>query len=60
MWSLHKKMAIKKMNRIMINVTKMVPDLSDMMYEDRLREMELMALVQRKERADLIKLYISW
>ncbi len=36
---------------------KLVPEISNMTYEDRLREMELPTLEQRRERANIITLY---
>ena len=35
----------------------MVPELSELTYEDRLREMGLTTLQDRRERGDLITLY---
>ena len=37
--------------------TKMVPELGELTYEDRLREMGLPTLQDRRERGDLITLY---
>ena len=37
--------------------TKMVPELKDLTYEERLKEMELPTLQARRERGDLITMY---
>ncbi len=37
--------------------TKLVPEISNMIYEDRLKEMDLPALEQRRERGDMITSY---
>ncbi len=36
---------------------KLVPEISNMTYEDRLKEMELPTLEQRRERGDMITSY---
>ncbi len=36
---------------------KLVPEISNMTYEDRLREMELLTLEQRREKGDMIALH---
>ena len=37
--------------------TKMVPEMVEMTYEERLREMDLLTLEQRRERGDLIQVF---
>ena len=53
----HKKKHLLKLERIQRIATKMVPDLENWKYEDRLKEMHLTTLKQRIERGDLIVLY---
>ena len=56
MWSPNAKKDIKKLERIQRVATKMVPELSELTYEDRLREMGLPTLQDRRE-GELITLY---
>ncbi len=53
-WSPYKKKHVKKLERIQRIATKMVPELKDLTYEERLEEMKLSALEERRERGDLI------
>ncbi len=46
---------INKLERIQMMATKIVPELEGLQYEERLREINLQALEQRKERGELIK-----
>ena len=48
-WSLHKKKHVLKFERIQRIATKMVPDLEDLTYEERLKEMHLTTLKERRE-----------
>lgn len=48
----HKKEAIVKLKRTQSMRTKMVPELLHMMFEDGLKEMELMTLEQRERKSD--------
>lgn len=48
-WSPWKK-DIRKLESIHRITTKMVPEIQNMSYEDRLKEMELLALEQRRKR----------
>ena len=43
-WSPHKKKHVLKLERIQRIATKMVPDLGDLPYEERLKEMHLTTL----------------
>ncbi len=54
--SSHKK-EVKKLERIQRIATKLVPEIMNMAYEDRLREMEMPTLEERRERGDMITLY---
>ncbi len=53
-WLPNKKKGIKKLERIQTNL---VPEISSMEYENRLKEMELPMLEQRRERGDMITTY---
>ena len=55
-WSQHTK-DIKKLERIQTTATKMVPELRELEYEDRLKETGLPTLQDRKERGYLIMMY---
>ena len=56
-WSPHTKKNIRKLERVQRAATKMVPELSGMSYEERLKKMELPTLEKRRERGDLINVY---
>ena len=56
-WSPHKKKNIRKLERVQRAATKMVPELKDMTYEERLKVLDLPTLEQRRERGDLISIY---
>ena len=56
-WSPHMKKHIRKLERVQRAATKMVPELRDLAYDERLREMELPTLQARRERGDLIMMY---
>ena len=53
-WSPHKKKHVLKLETIQRIATKMVPELEELTYEERLKEMHLTTL---KERGDLITIY---
>ena len=46
-----------KLERIQRIATKMVPELEDLTYEERLKEIHLTTLKERRERGDLITIY---
>ena len=56
-WYPHKKKHSLKLERIQIIATKMVPELEDLSYKERLKEMHLTTLKKRRERDDLITIY---
>ena len=56
-WSPHMKKDINKLERIQRTATKMVPELEVLDYEERLKEMGLPSLRQRRERGDMITIY---
>ena len=49
-WSPHMKKHVLKLERIQRIATKMVPELEDITYEERLKEMHLTTLKERRER----------
>ncbi len=51
------KKEIRKLERIQRIATKLIPEISNITYKDRLREMDLPTLEQRRERRDMITLY---
>ena len=57
-WSPNAKKDIRKLERIPKVATKMVPELREPTYEDRLKEMGLPTLQDRRERGDLKTLYL--
>ena len=56
-WSPHKKKDIRKLERIQRAASKMVPEIKDLTYEERLMKMGLTTLTDRRERGDLITTY---
>merc|ERR1712035_247280 len=56
-WSPYKKKHIRKLERIQRIATKMVAELKELTYEERLKEMKLPTLEERRERGDLITIY---
>ena len=48
---------MRKLERIQRIATKMVPEMRDLTYEERLKEMKLPTLEERRERGDLITIY---
>ena len=56
-WSPHNKKDIRKLERVQRAATKMAPELRDLNYEERLKEMALTTLESRRERGDLINVY---
>ena len=56
-WSPHTKKNIRKLERVQRAATKMVPELRDLTYEERLRELALPTLESRRVRGDLISVY---
>ena len=46
-----------KLERIQKIATKMVPELKELTYEERLKEMHLTTLKERRARGDLIKIF---
>ncbi|XP_045126266.1 uncharacterized protein LOC123513260 [Portunus trituberculatus] len=57
MWSPHTKKNIRKLERVQRAATKLVPELKDLTYEERLRKLEIPTLESRRERGDLIGIY---
>ena len=62
-WSPHKKKDVRKLERIQRTSTKMIPELKDLSYKERLEEIGLATLQERRERGDQIttfKLITTW
>ena len=56
-WSPYKKKHIKKLERLQRMATKMVPEIRELTYEERLRAMDLPTMEKRRERGDLIQIF---
>ena len=56
-WSPHTKKNIRKLERVQRAATKLVPELREMTYMERLKKMEIPTLESRRERGDLISVY---
>ena len=56
-WNPYLKKDIECLEKIQHRATKLVPELRNLEYSDRLRELNLYTLEQRRERGDLIEAY---
>jgi len=56
-WSPYKQKYIDLIERVQQRATKMVPGLRRMSYDDRLKELKLTRLVERRFRGDMIEAY---
>ena len=56
-WSPHLKKDIRKLERVQRAATKLVPELRDLGYEERLDRMQIPSLEIRRERGDLINVF---
>ena len=56
-WNPYLKKDIECLEKIQHRATKLVPELRNLEYRDRLRELNLYTLEQRRERGDLIEVY---
>ena len=54
-WSPHKLKHIRKLESVQRAATKMIPELQDQFYEERLARMQLPTLEKRRERRDIKK-----
>ena len=56
-WGPHYKEGIKAIEKIQRRATKMVPRLKHMSYEERMRQLKIPSLAQRRRRGDMIFTY---
>lgn len=56
-WSPHLKKHINKLEKVQRAATRWVPELRNLTYQERLEQMNLTTLEERRERGDLITLY---
>ncbi len=56
-WSPHLKKHIKKIEKVQRAVSRWVPSLRDLSYEERLDKLQLSTLEERRKRGDMIMLY---
>ena len=57
LWNPHLKKHITKLEKVQKHATKMVPELRELSYTERLRELGLPTLQSRRERGDMITVY---
>ena len=56
-WSPYRKMDIKILEKVQRRATKLVPSLKNLSYQDRLSELKLTTLEERRKRGDLIQFF---
>ena len=56
-WNPHLKKHIQKLERVQKHATRMVPELRDLSYRERLRVLNIPTLAERRERGDMITVY---
>ena len=56
-WSPHLQRDIDKMERVQRNATKMIPEIRNHSFQQRLKDLELISLVQRRLREQLIEVF---
>ena len=56
-WSPHLKKHITKLEKVQRAVTRWVPELRNLSYEDRLEKLKLPKLEDRRTRGDMIMMY---
>ncbi|XP_043220530.1 uncharacterized protein LOC122380945 [Amphibalanus amphitrite] len=56
-WSPFLQKNIMKLERVQRRATKLVPELADLPYPDRLKELQLTTLEERRIRGDMIEVY---
>ena len=56
-WNPHLKKHIQKLERVQRHATRMVPELRYLSYGERLKELDLPTLEQRRERGDMITVF---
>ena len=57
-WSPYLKVDISILEKVQRRATKLIPELRNLPYEDRLLKIGLTTLEERRERGDLIQLFI--
>ena len=57
-WSPYLRKDIVKLEKVQRRVTKLVPDVVHLSYEDRLVQLNMTTLEKRRERGDMIKVFI--
>ena len=57
LWNPHKKKDIHKLERVQRHATRMVPELRDLSYKDRLERLAIPSLQSRRLRGDMITVY---
>ena len=56
-WAPRQKKDVNMIENVQRRATKLIPDLKDLPYEDRLRRLKLPSLVYRRARGDMIEVY---
>ena len=56
-WSPHLRKYIKLIEGVQRRATRLVPELSDLPYEERLKQLKLTTLEERRVRGDMIETY---
>ena len=56
-WAPHLKKHLRKLERVQRAATKLVPDLRDLEYQERLKVLNLPTLEERRKRGDMIQMY---
>ena len=56
-WNPHLRKHIQKLERVQRHATRMVPELRNLSYGERLKELDLPTLEQRRERGDMITVF---
>ena len=57
LWNPYLKKHVRKLERVQRHATKMVPELRELSYRERLERLEIPSLQSRRERGDMITVY---